>query len=44
MRTKPSKNKNSKPTATQVVQDIRRSNRKLYSAEEEIRIVLESLH
>lgn len=34
---------NMKPSATKVVKDIRRANRKLYSAEEKIRIVLEGL-
>ena len=34
---------NTKPSATKVVKDIRRANRKLYSAEEKIRIVLEGL-
>ena len=43
MRAKPSKSKNPKLTATQVVKDIRRATRKVYSAEEKIRIVLEGL-
>lgn len=43
MRAKPSKSKNPKLTATQVVKDIRRATRKIYSAEEKIRIVLEGL-
>lgn len=34
---------NNKSSATKVVKDIRRANRKLYSAEEKIRIVLEGL-
>ncbi|VAV95290.1 Mobile element protein [hydrothermal vent metagenome] len=38
MRTKPANSK-----ATKMVKDIRRANRKLYSAEEKIRIVLEGL-
>lgn len=38
MRTKPTNSK-----ATKLVKDIRRANRKLYSAEEKIRIVLEGL-
>ena len=38
MRTKPTNSK-----ATKIVKDIRRANRKLYSAEEKIRIVLEGL-
>ena len=38
MRTKPTNSK-----ATKMVKDIRRANRKLYSAEEKIRIVLEGL-
>ena len=38
MRVKPTKSK-----ATKVVKDIRRANRKLYGAEEKIRIVLEGL-
>jgi transposase len=38
MRSKPSNSK-----ATKMVKDIRRANRKLYSAEEKIRIVLEGL-
>jgi len=37
------KTKTTKSTATKVVKDIRRANRKLYSAEEKIRIVLEGL-
>ena len=43
MRTKPAKSKNTKASATKVVKDIRRATRKLYSAEEKIRIVLEGL-
>ena len=35
--------KSTKPKATKVVKDIRRANRKLYSAEEKIRIVIEGL-
>ncbi len=35
--------KTTKPKATKVVKDIRRANRKLYSAEEKIRIVIEGL-
>ncbi len=38
-----SKQKKSKPSAERVVKDIRRANRKQYSAEEKIRIVLEGL-
>jgi len=38
MRTKPTNSK-----ATKIVKDIRHANRKLYSAEEKIRIVLEGL-
>tara|TARA_Y100000385_G_C12883282_1_gene546709 strand:+ start:502 stop:630 length:129 start_codon:yes stop_codon:yes gene_type:complete len=38
MRTKPTNSK-----ATKMVKDIRRATRKLYSAEEKIRIVLEGL-
>jgi transposase len=38
MRTKPTNSK-----ATKIVKDIRRANRKLYSAEEKIRIILEGL-
>jgi len=34
---------NSKSKATKVVKDIRRANRKLYSAEEKIRIIFEGL-
>lgn len=37
------KTKTSKSSATVVVKDIRRANRKLYSAEEKIRIVLDGL-
>ena len=43
MRVKPIKTKTAKASATKVVKDIRRANRKLYSAEEKIRIVLEGL-
>lgn len=43
MRAKPRKSKTPKLTATQVVKDIRRATRKIYSAEEKIRIVLEGL-
>lgn len=43
MRTKPNKSKRTKSDATQVVKDIRRATRRLYSAEEKIRIVLEGL-
>ncbi len=35
--------KTTKSKATKVVKDIRRANRKLYSAEEKIRIVIEGL-
>ena len=35
--------KSSKSKATKVVKDIRRANRKLYSAEEKIRIVIDGL-
>ncbi len=35
--------KSTKSKATKVVKDIRRANRKLYSAEEKIRIVIEGL-
>ena len=37
------KSKNPKKSATKVVKDIRRATRKIYSAEEKIRIVLEGL-
>ena len=35
--------KTTKSKATKVVKDIRRANRKLYSAEEKIRIVIDGL-
>ncbi len=40
---KPRTNTKSKAKATKVVKDIRRANRKLYSAEEKIRIVIDGL-
>ena len=44
MKMKPKTNsKSTKPKATKVVKDIRRANRKLYSAEEKIRIVIDGL-
>ena len=43
MKAKPSKSRSGKASAEQTVKNIRRNTRKMYGAEEKIRIVLEGL-